>query len=78
MANINWLCTKCNTRNSNYITRCSFCSNPRPSPEQQKVIEETVAKKSVDKVKQDLHNAIEKMPANQRNKLWRYVEDNFI
>ena len=76
--NNSWLCTKCNTRNARHVKRCSFCSNPRPTDEQIKVIEQVIADKTEGKTKQDVHNAIEKLTPPQCMRLWRWMEDNLL
>jgi hypothetical protein len=74
----NWKCGKCKALNAQYVTRCSFCSTPRPSIEAQAVIDEQIANKPIDDLKQTIHNAIERMTPHQRTILWRFMEDNLI
>lgn len=65
-----WLCDKCNGWSTVDKTRCSFCSNPRPGAEQ--------PNKALAKITQDLHNTIDKLNSTQKQKMWRWLEDNVL
>jgi len=69
-----WHCTGCNTWNESRITRCSFCSKPKP------IQDSSVDVPSQDegRVTQSLHTAIENMSYGQKVKTWRWLEDNII
>jgi hypothetical protein len=67
-----WRCLKCNSTNSLSIPRCSFCSEPRPGTDV------NVKQQVLDKLTKDLHNAIEKLSPQQKQKMWRWLEDNLL
>lgn len=75
---MNWKCNKCKTHNPPHATRCVFCSTPRPSDEEQQKFQETNAMEPDLKLKQQIHNHIEKMNPGSIRKLWRWMEDNLI
>ena len=74
----NWKCSRCKALNARYVTRCSFCSLPRPDEAAQAVIDEQIANKPVDDLKQSLHNIIEKITPHQRTMVFRWMEDNIL
>jgi len=67
---------KCGIGNDTNITRCSFCSAPKPADPLAREKQEQIS--NTEKLKLTLHNAIEKMNHNQRTNVWRWMEDNVL
>lgn len=72
-----WKCLKCKSFNTSEKTRCSFCSQPRPTEE---ALENRPSDADIQLhgIKQQLHQHIERLTIVQCNKLMRYMEDNII
>lgn len=66
-----WLCAKCNSWNQTQASRCSFCSNPRSDAPPQ-------VDSTGDLLTQRLHSIVERLTPIQKQKLYRYFEDNVL
>ena len=75
---MSWRCDKCNCLNADDKPRCPFCSNPKPVSVLKPENKEVVADASMDILTQRLHVIIEKLTPLQKNKLYRYFEDNVL
>ena len=71
-----WICTKCSSWNTGTVSRCSFCSEPRPAPVGEAA--ETPTDVKLDGMTQRLHNIVEKLTPLQKQKLFRWFEDNVL
>lgn len=69
-----WQCLPCHTWNENEKTRCSFCSRPRQ--ESEKIAEN--APNPDDKLRQQVHQIIEKMDGRALRRLFNWLEDNIL
>jgi hypothetical protein len=70
-----WFCRKCGSWTEDIKNRCSFCSNPKPIFESERV-PPPVSDGS--ELKPRIHSTIEKLTPLQCKKMWRFIEDNFI
>jgi hypothetical protein len=68
-----WLCEGCHAWNKNEVTRCSFCSKPKPDTTPNETVDERH-----EKLAQTLHTAIDRMSFQQKAKAWRLLEDNVV
>lgn len=76
MARDAWYCKKCRTWNKMMVTRCGFCSTPKP--ENVEAVHEEMQQHEENTLKTNLHNAIERLPHGAHVRIWRYLEDNFL
>ncbi len=76
MSENSWYCPKCKTNNALHVNRCSFCSSTKPVVPINK--EGVNMDAAAVKLRNDLHQAIEKMDYSRMNRTFRWLEDNIL
>lgn len=71
-----WKCPKCSILNAANITRCSWCSCPKPADVD--AVQREATERVHNNLQTSIHDAVEKMSHAQRVMLWRWMEDNIL
>jgi len=70
-----WFCRKCGMWTEDEKTRCSYCSNPKPLFESERVPPPVT---DGSELRQSLHNIVEKLTPLQCKKTLRFFEDTVL